>query len=121
MNESGGVCKQKMINLLASYRRERMKIKKSVGTLTSTKLFIYYFFVINFYIITFIITGKDEIYESKWYAFKVLGFLNDRFTPRKGLVAGDANDQVGRFCYLSFTHTCLAMVKNNEQVLHDLL
>ncbi|CAH2105517.1 unnamed protein product [Euphydryas editha] len=26
--------------------------------------------------------------------FKVLGFLNDRFTPRKGLKAGDANKQV---------------------------
>ncbi|XP_046976023.1 uncharacterized protein LOC124542132 [Vanessa cardui] len=69
MNESGGVCKQKMINLLASYRRARMKIKKSVGTGK----------------------GKDEIYESKWYAFKVLGFLNDRFTPRKGLVETQMN------------------------------
>ncbi|VVC88876.1 unnamed protein product [Leptidea sinapis] len=39
-------------------------------------------------------TGKDEIYESKWYAFKVLGFLNYRFTPREGLEAGDANKQV---------------------------
>lgn len=32
MNESGQACKQKMINILASYRRENMKIKKSVGT-----------------------------------------------------------------------------------------
>lgn len=32
MNETGEVCKQKMIVLLASHRRERMKIKKSIGT-----------------------------------------------------------------------------------------
>jgi hypothetical protein len=32
MNTTGANCKQKMVTLLASHRREKMKMKKSMGT-----------------------------------------------------------------------------------------
>ncbi|KDR08139.1 hypothetical protein L798_02256 [Zootermopsis nevadensis] len=55
------LCKQEMVTLLASYRREKMKIKKSMGTGK----------------------GRDALYESKWFAYTALEFLNDFHKPRK--------------------------------------
>ncbi|KAK4882234.1 hypothetical protein RN001_005553 [Aquatica leii] len=56
-------CKKKVTNLLSSYRRERAKVKKSVGTGK----------------------GSDEIYESNWFAYKSMEFLFDKNCPRKTL------------------------------------
>ncbi|XP_014252763.1 uncharacterized protein LOC106668474 [Cimex lectularius] len=56
-------CKNKIISLLASHRRERGKVKKSQGTGT----------------------GVDETYKSTWFAYEALAFLGDRNNPRKRL------------------------------------
>ncbi|GBP97692.1 hypothetical protein EVAR_65931_1 [Eumeta japonica] len=60
-------CKQKIITILASRRREKMKIKKSSGTGKGTK----------------------DIYKSKRFAFEALNFLMDRDKPRQGLTTQD--------------------------------
>ncbi|XP_077302074.1 uncharacterized protein LOC143922619 [Arctopsyche grandis] len=62
LSESSVECKQKMINILASFRRERMKRKKSVGTGKE----------------------KNKLYVSKWYAYDALNFLNSRNTIHIG-------------------------------------
>ncbi|KAF9411107.1 hypothetical protein HW555_009969 [Spodoptera exigua] len=54
-------CKNKMISLLASHRREKGKVKKSHS---SGK-------------------GGDETYKSTWFAYEALAFLGDRNNPRK--------------------------------------
>ncbi|KAG5867873.1 hypothetical protein JTB14_028313 [Gonioctena quinquepunctata] len=61
MGTSGDECKRKIINILSSWRRERAKERKSVGT------------------------GKDEVYESRWFAYSALRFLIDRDVPSKGM------------------------------------
>ncbi|KPJ14067.1 hypothetical protein RR48_02668 [Papilio machaon] len=54
-------CNRKIVSLLSSYRREKLKEKKSKGT------------------------GKvaSETYISRWFAYDALKFLDDRNTPRK--------------------------------------
>ncbi|CAK1594949.1 unnamed protein product [Parnassius mnemosyne] len=54
-------CKNKMISLLASHRREKGKVKKSHSSGR----------------------GGDETYKSTWFAYKALAFLGDRNNPRK--------------------------------------
>ncbi|VEN62484.1 unnamed protein product [Callosobruchus maculatus] len=51
------ICKKKMSSILASFRRERQKIKKSRGK------------------------GPEEAYHSSWFAYKSLLFLLDRDLP----------------------------------------
>ncbi|KAK9696790.1 Alcohol dehydrogenase transcription factor Myb/SANT-like [Popillia japonica] len=53
-------CKKKMTSVLAALRREKSKIKKSEGTGK----------------------GRDDIYESSWFAFKSLIFLWDKHNVR---------------------------------------
>ncbi|CAH1993654.1 unnamed protein product [Acanthoscelides obtectus] len=50
-----------MISLFASYRREKAKVKKHLGTGK----------------------GSQEIYQSTWFAYEALAFLGDRDNPRK--------------------------------------
>lgn len=54
LNESGEACKQKMIILLASYRRERMKIKKTKESGKGNYFHTYY--IIYFVICTLDLT-----------------------------------------------------------------
>ncbi|XP_044761532.1 uncharacterized protein LOC123318841 [Coccinella septempunctata] len=54
---SGDDCKNKMVNVLSSWRRERGKENKKT----------------------------DEVYKSHWFAYNALRFLKDREMPRKGL------------------------------------
>ncbi|XP_050510472.1 uncharacterized protein LOC126887153 [Diabrotica virgifera virgifera] len=55
-------CKWKMINLLASFRREKRKVSR--GTCGIGK-------------------GRDEAYESRWFAYAAMRFLEDRDPPRR--------------------------------------
>lgn len=55
-----GEVKRKIESLLTSYRREMRRegaVRSGMGT--------------------------DEVYHSKWFAFKAMQFLNDKFRPRK--------------------------------------
>ncbi|GFU45696.1 MADF domain-containing protein [Nephila pilipes] len=61
MNTSADQCKRKMISMLASYRRERNKIKSSKAK------------------------GKDRIYVSRWFAYKAFKFLEARNLSGKKL------------------------------------
>nr|CAH7720345.1 unnamed protein product [Callosobruchus chinensis] len=51
--------KKKMQSLLASFRREKQKLKTTSGM------------------------GSEEIYDTKWFAFKSLLFLKDKNQPVK--------------------------------------
>lgn len=58
LNTNANEVKKKMESLLASYRRERDSgVKPSEA-------------------------DSDEIYNSKWFAFLLMQFLNDKFKPR---------------------------------------
>ncbi|XP_022169761.1 uncharacterized protein LOC111033371, partial [Myzus persicae] len=56
-------CKLIVNSLQSSLRREKSKIKRSHGTGT----------------------GRDEVYEGTWFAFKSLSFLMDKNIPRSAL------------------------------------
>ncbi|XP_043476286.1 flocculation protein FLO11-like [Leptopilina heterotoma] len=56
-------CKKKILSLRASYRREKKKEKESKGTGK----------------------GGDEVYQSRWFAYEAMRFLNDKDKPRKRL------------------------------------
>lgn len=60
MKKDVNAIKKKMESLLSSFRRERQRegISGHSGA------------------------GADEIYRSKWFAFKEMQFLNDKFKPR---------------------------------------
>ncbi|XP_069680489.1 uncharacterized protein [Periplaneta americana] len=66
LGTTGASCKQKMVNLLASFRRERMKIRRSAKK------------------------EKNEMYhyKSSWFAFNALLFLLDREKTIEDLLAG---------------------------------
>jgi len=51
--------KKKMESLQSSFRRERQKEETTTGM------------------------GAEDAYQSKWFAFKSLEFLKDKFEPRK--------------------------------------
>jgi len=53
--------KRKMVSLQASYRRERRLEGNSKRSGA----------------------GADEVFHSKWFAFKAMQFLNDKFSPRE--------------------------------------
>ncbi|GFT77808.1 MADF domain-containing protein, partial [Nephila pilipes] len=61
MNISVDQCKRKITSMLASYRREKNKIKSNKDTGN----------------------GKNENYESRWFAYEALAFLGDRDLSRK--------------------------------------
>ncbi|XP_025198888.1 uncharacterized protein LOC112597166 [Melanaphis sacchari] len=61
MKKSVNEVKRKMESLQASYRRER---RLEVNTKRSG-------------------AGADEVFHSKWFAFKAMQFLNDKFSPRE--------------------------------------
>ncbi|VEN55442.1 unnamed protein product [Callosobruchus maculatus] len=65
--------KKKMESLLASFRREKLKGRKTVGTGK----------------------GTDEVYESKWFAFRRLAFLLDRDEPTQTInsIEDDKEDE----------------------------
>ncbi|PNF39635.1 hypothetical protein B7P43_G05676 [Cryptotermes secundus] len=63
LNRSVEECKRKMEYLLASLRRERMKMKKQTGTGK----------------------GADEVYKSSWFAFESLRFIWDKNKSRPTL------------------------------------
>ncbi|XP_070156462.1 uncharacterized protein [Polyergus mexicanus] len=52
-------CKKKMVYLLSALRREKLKMKRSMG----------------------MGKGADEVYKSTWFAFDSLKFLLDKNTP----------------------------------------
>ncbi|KAK4871971.1 hypothetical protein RN001_016095 [Aquatica leii] len=52
-----------MVSTLAAYRREKGKEKKTTTTGA----------------------GRTTLYESRWYAYTALAFLNDRDKPLTGL------------------------------------
>ncbi|XP_066991937.2 uncharacterized protein [Anabrus simplex] len=70
MQTTGADCRQKMVNLLASFRRERMKRRQSMKAGR----------------------GNDKLYESKWFAYNALEFLKGRDQPRKELSAENTED-----------------------------
>ncbi|XP_077275857.1 uncharacterized protein LOC143904798 [Temnothorax americanus] len=55
------MCKKKMTTLMACFRREKAKIKKSMGTGK----------------------GSNEVYSSSWFAFQRMQFLYDKDKPRE--------------------------------------
>ncbi|KAL1488633.1 hypothetical protein ABEB36_014433 [Hypothenemus hampei] len=55
--------KAKITSLLSSFRREKLKVLKSIGTGK----------------------GRTDIYESRWFAFKYFDFLKDKDTPKNTL------------------------------------
>ncbi|XP_011143488.1 uncharacterized protein LOC105185577 isoform X2 [Harpegnathos saltator] len=55
--------KKKIESLKGSYRREKARVKTSIGTGK----------------------GRREIYKSKWFAYETLQFLEDKDEPRKTL------------------------------------
>nr|CAH7716259.1 unnamed protein product [Callosobruchus chinensis] len=65
--------KKKMESLLASFRREKLKGTKTIGTGK----------------------GRHEVYESKWFAFRRLAFLLDRDEPTQTInsIEGDKEDE----------------------------
>ncbi|KAJ8909275.1 hypothetical protein NQ315_008881 [Exocentrus adspersus] len=63
LNTTVEECKKKITNLLSAFRREKAKVKKSIGTGK----------------------GSDEIYESNWFAYKNMEFLLDKNCPRETL------------------------------------
>ncbi|XP_076667936.1 uncharacterized protein LOC143368762 [Andrena cerasifolii] len=65
-------CKRKVESLKSSYRREKGKIKKSTTTGR----------------------GSDEIYHSKWFAFKAMQFLDDNTEPRNTISTADMDEAV---------------------------
>lgn len=44
-----------------------------------------YEFIVPMLIFTFIFKGRDDVYESTWFAYKNLAFIADRSTPRPSL------------------------------------
>ncbi|XP_078045973.1 uncharacterized protein LOC144474698 [Augochlora pura] len=56
-------CRRKMERLLSSFRRENMKIRKSIGTGK----------------------GSNEIYRSTWFAYDSLKFILDKNKPRDSM------------------------------------
>lgn len=60
MNRNVNEVRRKMDSLQASYRRER-RIEGSTNRSGA---------------------GTDEVFRSKWYAFKAMQFLKDKFLPR---------------------------------------
>ncbi|KAF5274530.1 hypothetical protein FQA39_LY07142 [Lamprigera yunnana] len=74
MDSTRDECKQKMVNILASWRMEKAKETKSMGTQLIITL----------------------VYESRWFAFKVLDFLKDRNTPNKGMITEPIKSQRNR-------------------------
>nr|CAI5829733.1 unnamed protein product [Callosobruchus analis] len=62
-----------MESLLASFRREKLKGTKTIGTGK----------------------GRHEVYESKWFAFRRLAFLLDRDEPTQTInsIEGDKEDE----------------------------
>ncbi|XP_049795812.1 uncharacterized protein LOC126210586 [Schistocerca nitens] len=66
MDVSVDQCRKK-IPLLSSYRREKGKLKNSMG---SGK-------------------GRDDVYVSRWFAYDAFKFVEDRDVSRKGLNNGD--------------------------------
>jgi len=60
MNRNVNEVRRKMDSLQASYRRER-RIEGSTSRSGA---------------------GTDEVFRSKWYAFKAMQFLKDKFLPR---------------------------------------
>ncbi|XP_053989102.1 uncharacterized protein LOC128896743 [Hylaeus anthracinus] len=63
------VCKAKMTSLLASFRREKRKMKKSKGR------------------------GTNDVYKSSWFAFKSMEFLNNRTTPMTDFCSATTHTQ----------------------------
>ncbi|XP_025196112.1 uncharacterized protein LOC112595201 [Melanaphis sacchari] len=64
-------CKTKIVTILAAYRREKMKIRKSIGTGS----------------------GAEDVYKSSWFAFESLEFLKNKDTPRqRRCTMADDND-----------------------------
>ncbi|CAH1957204.1 unnamed protein product [Acanthoscelides obtectus] len=63
METTAEQCKEKIISLLASFRREKNKTKQGTGTGK----------------------GRDEVYYSRWFAYEAFRFLEDRDLPRKRL------------------------------------
>ncbi|KAF8767281.1 hypothetical protein HNY73_020265 [Argiope bruennichi] len=72
MKISAAQCRKKMVSLLASYRRERNKVKSARRT------------------------GKRrvDIYESRWLGYEAFKFLEHRNPPRKRLIT-EKNDMIG--------------------------
>ncbi|XP_031346793.1 uncharacterized protein LOC116173444 [Photinus pyralis] len=66
-------CKAKIISLLASYRREKAREKKSKGTGS----------------------GVDNVYNSRWFAYEALRFLEDRDKPRKSMDTESQQEERG--------------------------
>uniref|UniRef100_A0AAR5PH17 MADF domain-containing protein n=1 Tax=Dendroctonus ponderosae TaxID=77166 RepID=A0AAR5PH17_DENPD len=63
VGKSVEACKRKMTSLLASYRKEKNRIKSSMRTAK----------------------GAHEVYRSRWFAYKAFRFLEDRHKPRQRL------------------------------------
>ncbi|CAI6376200.1 unnamed protein product [Macrosiphum euphorbiae] len=63
LNKNPEEVKKKALSLLGSYRREKAKGKKTMGTGT----------------------GRKDVYVSKWFAFEAFQFLLDRDDPRPTL------------------------------------
>jgi len=61
MNKNVNEVKRKMESLQASFRRER-RIEANTSRSGA---------------------GADEVFHSKWFAFKAMQFLNDKFSPRE--------------------------------------
>jgi hypothetical protein len=61
MKKTVNEIKRKLESLQASYKRER---RLEVSTRRSG-------------------AGADEVFHSKWFAFKAMQFLNDKFSPRE--------------------------------------
>ncbi|GBM38145.1 hypothetical protein AVEN_48482-1 [Araneus ventricosus] len=59
INTSVVQCQKKMLSLLSSYRRERRKVRSSMGT------------------------GKRRV-ESRWFGYEAFKFLEDKDLPKKG-------------------------------------
>lgn len=63
INRNPEEIKKKALSLLGSFRREKARGKKTMGTGT----------------------GRKEVYTSKWFAFEAFQFLLDRDDPRPTL------------------------------------
>ncbi|XP_033342858.1 uncharacterized protein LOC117229980 isoform X2 [Megalopta genalis] len=67
-------CRRKMERLLSSFRRENMKIRKSIGTGK----------------------GSNEIYRSTWFAYDSLKFILDKNKPRDAMETIQIEDTIVR-------------------------
>jgi hypothetical protein len=68
--------------LMSLYSRIHSVSTVYVCSTENTTLFIA--FLLTFLSFSFC-AGRDELYESKWFAYNALEFLRDRDKPRKGL------------------------------------